>query len=268
MSGSGLSCLCPLFVPATRIDRFAKAAASGADAIIIDLEDAVPPEAKITAREALDTKILPNAPTFLRINGFATAWYAGDLEIVRRLGITSIVLPKCERPDEIANLRAVLGPIEIIALIETAKGLANARTIAGAGAARLAFGSIDLSADLGCSPLREVLVPARAEIVLASRLAGLCPPLDGITMAINDPPQVLGDAQHACAMGFGGKMCIHPSQIAHVKAGFRPSAADMAWAEAIAAVPGDGVVNIEGTMVDAPVRARARQILARQKAAG
>ena len=263
MWDSVLGCLAPLFVPADRPDRFAKAAASGADAIIIDLEDAIAPDRKAQVRDALSRELLPDAPILLRVNGAPTEWFAGDLAAARALAIDAVLLPKAESPDDIARVR-VAGSFGVVALIESARGLANARAIAG-GAGRLAFGSIDYAVDLGCAHEREPLLAARSEVVLASRLAGLPPPLDGVTTAIDDPAAAESDARYAASLGFSGKLCIHPRQIAAVKAGFAPTAAEVDWANAILAVPEGGAARVAGTMVDAPVRQRARQILARQR---
>jgi citrate lyase subunit beta/citryl-CoA lyase len=262
---AALSCLAPLFVPADRPDRFAKAAASGADAIIIDLEDAIAPDRKAEVRDALSRDELPASPILLRVNGASTAWFAGDMAAALALGIEGLLLPKVETTDDIAKVRAA-GLFNIVALIETARGLANARAIAR-GVARLAFGSIDYAVDLGCGHEREALLAARSEIVLASRLADLPPPLDGVTTAIDDPGAAEADARYAASLGFAGKLCIHPRQIAAVNAGFAPTAAEVEWAESILAAPEGGAARVAGTMVDAPVRQRARQILARRRGA-
>ena len=263
MREAALTCLAPLFVPADRPDRFAKAAASGADAIIIDLEDAIAPDRKAQVRDALSRDTLPAAPILLRVNGTATEWFAGDLAAALALGIGCLLLPKAETPGDIATVRAA-GPFGIVALIETAHGLANARAIAG-GVDRLAFGSIDYAVDLGCAHRREALLTARSEVVLASQLAGLHPPLDGVTTGFDDPAEAEADARYASSLGFAGKLCIHPRQIEAVKAGFAPTAAEVDWATAILAAPEGGAAKVAGTMVDAPVRQRARQILARRR---
>src|SRR5215470_2193604 len=175
-----LSCLAPLFVPADRPDRFAKAAASGADAVIIDLEDAVAPERKAAVRDALSREVLPAAPILLRINAASTEWFAADAAAARALGVDGVLLPKSEGAGDLDKVRAIAGPLDVVALIESARGVANARTIAAGGAARLAFGSIDYAVDLGCSHERGALLAARSELVLASRLAGILAPLDGV----------------------------------------------------------------------------------------
>ncbi len=255
--------IAPLFVPAHRPERFAKAAASGADAIILDLEDAVPVDAKEAARAAL--RSLPDGvPVLVRINAAGTPWHEGDLAALRDLSITGplagIVLPKAEVLADIARV-ALLHPV--VALIETARGLAGARQIAAAhGVARLAFGSIDFAADLGCGHEREALASARCELVLASRLAGLAAPLDGVTANFRDDAAAAGDARYARMLGFGGKLAIHPQQVAPILGGFRPLDEEADWARRVLA-SGDGAVALDGAMIDEPVRARARWVLAR-----
>ena len=141
-----------------------------------------------------------------------------------------------------------------------------ARRIAGAGA-RLAFGSIDFAADIGCAHVREALLSARSELVLASRLAGRAAPLDGVTTSINDPDLVRGDAAHAAMLGFGGKLLIHPAQVEPARAGFRPTPDELAWAERVLAAGRDGrATTVDGAMVDAPVRLRAEQVRRRADA--
>jgi citrate lyase subunit beta/citryl-CoA lyase len=252
-----------LFVPADRPERFAKAAASGADAIIIDLEDAVAPAAKSAARDALRTPgALPDAAIiFIRVNAIGTGWHEADMAALAGLRIAGVMLPKAESAQGIATIS-----LPIIALIETARGLAAARAIAAAGVAQLAFGSVDYAADLGLAHERDPLLCARAELVLASRLAGLPPPLDGVTLSIDDDAGIEDDARHAAKLGFGAKLCIHPRQIVAVHAGFAPSEADIAWAQRILATGEGGAVAVDGAMVDAPVRRRAEQILHRTQA--
>ena len=177
---SGVACVAPLFVPANRSDRFGKAAASAADAIILDLEEAVAPEDKVGARAALTTGFTAK-PVIVRINAAGTRWHGDDLRAVAGLACAAVMVPKAERADVLSAL-ALSRPI--IALIETAQGIAHARAIAGTpGVGRLAFGSVDYAADLGCAHAREALASARAELVLASRLAGIPPPLDGVTLS-------------------------------------------------------------------------------------
>jgi citrate lyase subunit beta/citryl-CoA lyase len=262
-----LPCIAPLFVPADRPERFAKAAISGADAIIIDLEDAVAPARKAMARaELCRGGALPqNILIYVRLNARATPWYAEDMAAIAGLDVAGIILPKTESVADVQAVAAILNEREVIALIETAAGLAAGRQIAGAaGTTRLAFGSIDFCADLGLAHTREALLMARSELVLASRLGGLAAPLDGVTASLGDVQLAEEDARYAASLGFGGKLCIHPAQVAPVKRGFAPSEAEIAWAERVLAAGDDGAAAVDGELVDAPVRARAIRIMAQR----
>lgn len=250
----------PLFVPANRPERFVRAATSGADAVILDLEDSVDPSAKSCARQTLVCDFT-NIPVIVRINGAGTPWHDEDLAAVGRLPFAAVLVPKAESstlPEIVDRLRGR----EIIALVETARGIADARDIATQNAVtRLAFGSIDFAADIGCAFNSKALLCARTELVIASRLAGLPGPIDGVTPNISDPSIVLRDAQNAQELGMTGKLCIHPSQIKCVSQGFRPTTAQVEWAKRVIDA-GEGAVALEGEMVDEPVRLRARAILA------
>lgn len=249
----------PLFVPADRPERFAKAAASGADAIIIDLEDAVAAPAKDAARAALSAAFA-SVPILVRINAAGTSWHREDLDAVAKLPFAAIMVPKAERLADLAEVAKVL---PVVALVETVKGIAAARAIAQSGhVRRLAFGSIDYAADLGCAHVREALVHARAEVVFASKLGALPPPLDGVTTDVSDGELASADAVYARALGFGGKMLIHPGQVAPVLESFRLHDEEVAWARRVLE-SGDGVVQLDGEMVDEPVRVLARSIIAR-----
>ncbi|MTH64159.1 HpcH/HpaI aldolase/citrate lyase family protein [Paracoccus shanxieyensis] len=250
----------PLFVPANRPERFAKAAASGADAVILDLEDAVAADAKDAARAALACDFT-DLPVIVRINAHGTVWHDADVAAVAALQPAAVILPKAEDAAITAAVAAALD-LPVIALIESALGLAQVRAIAQAtGVVRLAFGSVDFCADLGCAHLREVLLPARSELVLASRLAGIEAPIDGVTVQLDDPAISHDDAAHARALGMTGKLCIHPRQIAEVRRAFAPTPGEIDWARRVLA-SGDGAVSVEGAMVDEPVRIRARAVLA------
>lgn len=251
----------PLFVPANRPERFEKAARSGTDAVILDLEDAVAADAKDAARSALRGDFT-DLPVIVRINAMASVAHETDLVAVKALRPAAIILPKAEAP-ELAEVLAMSLPCPIIALIETAQGLAHARQIAAVrGVARLAFGSVDFCADLGCAHQRDVLAPARFELVLASRLAGIAAPFDGVTVRLDDLSQTSDDAAHARDIGMGGKLCIHPGQVEPVLNAFSPGEVEIAWARRVLAA-GDGAVQVDGAMVDEPVRVRARAILHR-----
>lgn len=250
-----------LFVPANRPERFAKAAASHPDAVILDLEDAVAAADKDTARAAL-VRDFTDLPVIVRINSVGTPWHEADVQAVAALRPDAVILPKSENPGQVAAVANRLGGIALLGLIESARGLADARAIATLdGVQRLVFGSVDFCADLGMSHDRDLLLSARFELVLASRLAGIGAPIDGVTTRLDDPTSATGDASHARALGMAGKLCIHPRQVADVKLAFAPSDAEIAWATRVLA-SGDGAVSVDGEMIDAPVRTRARSILA------
>lgn len=263
MTFSFLDTLCTaLFVPATRPDRFDKAAASGADAVVIDLEDAVAPADKERARANLEGVSLP-VPVIVRINPVGMMWHKDDLATMRALRPDAVMVPKAEAGERLSEILSALAPIPVIALVETALGAANARTIADMqGVARLAFGSIDYCADLDCDHDAAVLLPARSNLVLASRLAGLPAPMDGVTADTVDLTQTSADAHHARALGMGGKLLIHPAQVAPARRAFEPTQAQIKQARRILSAP-EGVALLDGEMVDAPVRARAERVLAR-----
>lgn len=255
-----IACVAPLFLPANRLDRLAKAYASGADALILDLEDAVAPGEKTSARAVL-AGFRPEMPIFVRVNSAGTAWHDDDVRTAHTLSLAGIILPKAETGPALKALAA--GPLPVLALVETARGLAEARAIAQThGVARLIFGSVDYAADLGLSHEREVLMAARAELVLASRLAGIAPPIDGVTLALTDEAALQGDIDHARCMGFTGKLAIHPKQVATILRGFLPNADEIDWARRVLAA-GDGVTVIDGKMVDEPLRIAASRIMAR-----
>jgi citrate lyase subunit beta/citryl-CoA lyase len=256
-----LDVLAPLFVPANRPERFEKAAASAADAIILDLEDAVAIDAKDAARSALRDDFT-DKPILVRINGIGTAWHTADMAAIDRRRFAAVIVPKAEAGSAFSALCAAC-PVPVIALIESAAGIAEARWIATTDKVeRLAFGSIDYCADLGCAHSREALLAARSELVLASRLGSLLAPIDGVTTAIDDAALITNDARNARDLGFGGKLCIHPRQIEAIRAGFSPNEAEIAWARRVLA-SGDGAAAVDGAMVDEPVRIRARAILKR-----
>ena len=253
-----------LFVPADRPERWTKAFASGADAVILDLEDAVSANAKSAARESIASSAsqLGSFPFLIRINGADTAWRAADLDLLERVTAAGVMLPKVNSSAEVTAVRALVGERPIVALIETVAGLANVETIAAA-ADRIAFGSIDFAADLGCRHERDALLYARSRIVLAARLAGRPAPIDGVTRSLRDEAEIIADARHAASLGFSGKLLIHPAQVLPTLKGFIPDDADVAWARGILAGATQGAaVAADGGMVDAPVILRAEQIIA------
>ena len=253
-----------LFVPGSRPDRFEKALAAGANAVIIDLEDAVAPADKERAREDVSAWLAPHRAVMVRINGADTAWFGDDLALCRRPGVAAVMLPKAERAEDIAALRGA-GAATVLPLIESAAGMAALTAIAAApGVQRLVFGSIDFQVDLGMrDALEDELLFFRSQLVLTSRLAGLQAPVDGVSTAIDDADQLRDDVLRARRLGFGGKLCIHPRQVASVNRHFAPSAAERAWAQRVleaAAASGGAAIAVDGKMVDKPVILRAQAI--------
>ena len=254
-----------LFVPGDRAERIGKARASGADAVVVDLEDAVAPGSKGAARDAVAGALDAAQPVVLRINGIDTGWFADDARLCAHPGVAAVMLPKAGSADSVAALRAACAGKPVVALVETAAGIAGLAELAAAGIARLAFGSIDFQLDLDIADDDLALLPFRMQLVLASRLAGLPPPVDGVTTALDDEARIDADSRRARALGFGAKLCIHPKQVAIVNAAFSPTAAELAWARRVvdAAAAADGAaVAVDGKMVDAPVLMRARRLLA------
>ena len=255
-----------LFVPGNRPDRFAKACASAADAVIVDLEDAVPPDDKASARVSIVQWVSAEHPVLVRINGAETPWFREDLELAALPGVVGIVIPKAEQVDDIITVARHATPTSaIVPLIESARGFANALAIARVpGVQRLAFGSIDFEFDLGIRGDGEELLHFRSQLVLVSRLAGVRAPVDGVTTDLRDGERIAVDTLRARRLGFGGKLCIHPNQVAAVNDGFSPDEGEVAWARRVleaAAVAKGAAVAVDGKMVDAPVIAKAGAIV-------
>lgn len=260
-----------LFVPANRPERIPKALASGTDAVIVDLEDAVAPDAKQAARDALDRFMTenPHAGLWVRINGPDSAYFEDDLTLCTgRTGITGLVIPKCEHARDLMRVSDQVGK-PLWPLIESARGLAGlAEIVPVERVERLAFGALDLALDLDLVEDHEgaesILDQARYQLILQSRVAGLAPPLAGVCPSIRDLDKVTAAADRARAMGFGGMLCIHPAQVLPVHRAFTPTAAQLQWARRVmeAQSSGTGAVAIDGQMIDAPVVERARRILA------
>jgi citrate lyase subunit beta / citryl-CoA lyase len=262
-----------LFVPGTRPERFIKALDSGADGIIIDLEDAVAAEDKQIARDAIRSAW----PTFnaeqkkrliIRSNSPGSQFYAADLILAQELDVACLLIPKSESLDQINGAAQILPNTAIIPMIETAIGLDHLNDIATAEQVlRLALGNLDLQADLGmvCDSQESELQTARFQIVLASRLAQIAPPIDGVTPSTDDIERITNDAERAKRMGFGGKLCIHPKQVPIVKGSFMPSAEELSWAHRV--VEADktskgSAVKLDGRMIDRPVVLLAQRTLA------
>jgi citrate lyase subunit beta/citryl-CoA lyase len=257
-----------LFVPADWPERIAKARASGADAVIVDLEDAVAPEAKVRARETLAALLDEAAPLVVRINAAGTPWFDDDLELCRHPGVAAIMLPKAEGIDAVCTVVETTYH-DVLPIIESARGLKEIHSIASVpGVIRLAFGSVDLALDLGidCDPdgAEIELLAFRSQLVLASRLAGLAAPVDGVSTAIDDLHRLQANTERSRRLGFGAKLCIHPKQLATVQAVFTPSPERLDWARRVCKAfetAGGSAVAVDGQMVDLPVVQRARAVL-------
>lgn len=260
-----------LFVPATRPERIAKALASGADRVIVDLEDAVEEAAKEQARHNLRQFLgeQPDAKVLVRVNAPEHWAHHEDLALCHRhAGVIGILLPKAETAEQVA--RASATGRAVLPIIESARGLVALPQLASAkGVERLSFGSLDLGLDLDLrndsEAAAQVLGHARYAVLLHSRAAALGAPLDGVYPNIQDTDGLYQHVQFARDMGFGGALCIHPSQVDVIHRAMRPSETELAWARRVldGAASGAGVFKLDGQMVDAPVILRARALVAR-----
>ncbi|MGL6111143.1 MAG: HpcH/HpaI aldolase/citrate lyase family protein [Rubrivivax sp.] len=264
-----------LFVPGNRAERFDKAIASGADAVVLDLEDAVTPQDKAGARDAVARYLAAADHTLrqhlvVRINDQDTPWFDADLAMLAAAQARCVMLPKAEAVTTVARVRSASPDIEVLALIESARGVLNAEALAGAvGVVRLVFGTLDFALDLELvdDPLAGPLGldAAASWLAWSSRSAELPSPVAGVTPDIDDPARLRADFARARAHGFGAKLCIHPKQVAVVHEALAPGAAELDWARrVVAAAEGSaGAVRVDGRMVDKPVLQRALRLLAR-----
>jgi len=260
-----------LFVPGDRLDRLPKALASGAHAVIVDLEDAVAPEHKAAARAGLarEWASLPaeqRARLAVRINAAGTAWHEDDHALLRRLAPQppgAVMLAKAETATAIERVaRSAVAPV--LPLLESSQGLHALDIVAQAhGVLRIAFGHLDFQADLGlhCGVDERELDAVRLALVLASRRAGLPSPIDGVTASLDDSDRLADDIDRSRRFGFGAKLCIHPKQVHAVNAALGPTLAQREWAQRVleaSQLNGAGAFRLDGEMVDAPVLLRAR----------
>jgi (S)-citramalyl-CoA lyase len=261
-----------LFTPATRPDRFDKAAASGADVSIIDLEDSVAPADKVEARRtALSHLAQPAAGSSgraLRINGLETRFGLADLQAFLESSASPdyLVLPKTESAAHLQILDRLLAEAgkatRLVALIESAQGLAAAEAIAASTPRlqALLFGAADMSADLGAGTAWAPLAYARSRVVAACALAGVLA-IDSPFFDVKDHEGLAQETSQAIALGFAGKAAIHPNQIAPINAALTPRPEEVDRARAILAENAKGVGVVQGQMVDEAVARKARRIL-------
>ncbi len=274
-----------LFVPGNRPERFDKAARSGAHAVVLDLEDSVPPRDKAGARRAIAEHWAGLAADpfgvewVIRINapcGAGAGDCLEDLALLASLAETpggrpaAVMAPKAESAQGLAHLREALPGWPVLPLIETAAGWRDVDAVARApGVLRLCVGHIDFMADTGidCGPEEAELAPLRFAVAMATRLANLAPAVDGVTAQVTDLDRLAADTRRARRFGFGGKLCIHPGQVATVHQAFSPTPEELDWARRVIeadTAAGGAAVQIDGRMVDLPVVRAARRILHRR----
>ena len=277
-----------LFAPGNHSRRVEKALSLDADVVILDLEDAVAIGEKLTTRGGVVSALQgPRSGLgYIRINAYDTDFCYGDLCTVIAKGVDGIILPKVETADQIKsvdwlvsqlekNADLTIGSIDIMPIIETGLGVANVRKIAEAGTRvrRLSFGAGDYSKDMRINwTLNESeMNHARAEIALASRAAGLDPPVDTVWIHVKDTEGCQRSAQAVRDMGYQGKLCIHPDQIEPVNSAFTPSGEEVAFSKKIvtafdeAEASGLASIQVDGYFVDYPIVDQARRTLALMK---
>jgi citrate lyase subunit beta/citryl-CoA lyase len=273
-----------LFAPGNHARRVEKALTLPADGVILDLEDAVAISEKVATRPTVAEAFgKPRAgKLYVRVNAMSTDWCYGDIVAVVQNGLDGIILPKVEHAHElrtadwlIANLERARGmrpgSIDLIPIIETAAGIGNLGRICRSGTRvrRIAFGAGDFTLDMGMQWTRNEaeLLPHRAACVLHSRAGGLEPPLDTVWADLRDAEGFLASARHAAALGFQGKMCIHPDQVTAANAAFTPDDAAVAQARRIVAAfekaeeQGLASIQLDGQFIDYPIVQRARRVL-------
>jgi len=260
-----------LFVPGTRPERFGKALASGADCVVLDLEDAVAADDKQRARDGIarwftDATPAERARIVVRINDAASAWFSDDLRTLQDCGCAQVLLPKAEETWQIAAVAAAVPGAQVLALIESARGVARVDDIAATGSVtRLVFGTLDfaLDLDIDISDDPTGLAYAAGRIAIASRVAGLPAPVAGVTPQLDDGERLLADLALSRRQGFGAKLCIHPSQVAPIHTALRPGAEALDWARRVLAADAasPGAARLDGRMVDRPVVLQAQRTL-------
>ena len=261
-----------LFVPGTRPERFAKALASGADCVLLDLEDAVAAADKPRARNAIAQWFSQAAPAerariAVRINDAASRHFGDDLLALQACGCTQLVLPKAEEPWQIAAVSEAIAGAQVLALVESSRGVARVEEVAAMrGVTRLLFGTLDFALDLDIDITDDAsgLAYAASRIAIASRVAGLPAPVAGVTPQLDDSARLLADLAQSRRLGFGAKLCIHPSQVAPIHTALRPSALALDWARRVlvADAASPGAARLDGRMVDRPIVLQAQRTLA------
>lgn len=266
-----------LFAPAVRPDLLRKMPRTDADAIVIDLEDATPPDAKDTGRVEMRSAVADLAgqlPILVRVNDDTTPWHDDDLDSLPTEGLAGLVMPKIETIAGLDSLAARLADrgldMPVIGGVETALGVADARSLLAHDLISAAyFGAEDFIADLGGvrTASNDEVAYARAQVALAGRLAEVTV-VDQVVADFTDDDRCRRECLEARSMGYGGKLCIHPSQVAIANAAFLPSSEEIDRARRLlkayddAKAQGVASVAFEGQMVDEPVAVQARRVLA------
>ena len=273
MSGPPLRARSLMFIPGGRSDMVAKVARIAPDVAVVDLEDAVAAADKDAARRTAVEAVaalgaLPATTVLVRVNAAGSPWYADDVAAVAGSAAAGLVLPKLARRGEIDALLAELdrrgcADAVVVAGLETGLGVADARELLP-GVAACYFGAEDFIADLGGRRTRtgaEVL-HARSQVVLAAHLAGVVP-IDQAVVEVGDTEHFVADARDGAALGYQGKICLHPSQVAAAHEVFSPTPAEVAHAERVLTAGGAGVAVLDGEMIDEVHLRMARTVLAR-----
>jgi citrate lyase subunit beta / citryl-CoA lyase len=260
-----------LFVPGNRPERFTKAFTSGADAVILDLEDAVAREEKAGARRAIANWFATasdsdRARTVIRINDVHAGTFGEDIALLQEIRAAAVVLPKTESPDQVGTVRNAVPSCGVLALIESARGVAMAHEVAKAdGVACLVFGTLDYALDLDIDIAHdsEGLVYAAGTLAVASRAANLAAPVAGVTPQLNDEQRLVSDLAWARRHGFGSKLCIHPKQVAPIHNALAPAPQAVEWARRVLAADAasPGAAQLDGRMIDRPVVLQAQRTL-------
>jgi citrate lyase beta subunit len=282
-----------LFVPGAEPRKLERAREAGADTLILDLEDAVAPDKKAAARgyvaEALRAGGFAGAELAVRVNAPRTDDFASDLDAVLGAGGRTLVVPKAERPDDVARVveairaraagaRADEPDVQLLLLVESPLGIANAIAIASAAApvAALCFGHADFSLEMGlrgADASRGITFHARCTLAIAAKACRVAP-IDSVYLAVKDDAGFRADAELGLALGFEGKLCIHPRQAAIANEVYTPQAAEIEHARRVIAAAesaraeGRGVFALDGKMIDAPIVAVQRRVLERARRAG
>jgi citrate lyase subunit beta / citryl-CoA lyase len=253
-----------LFAPGHNARLLARVFDAGADAVMLDLEDAVPPDAKETARR-LVAEALSERPAWVRVNEARTALCKADLAVVSAAAY-GIRIPKVESSEDVAWVAERAPGKPLICAIETARGVLGATEIAAVpGVRHLAMGGVDLARDLSATSGNLQTLYVRSHLVLASRAAGIQPPIDSVYAHLDDEHGLRDQAEFARLLGFFGKSAIHPRQLPVLHEVFTPTDQQIAWAQEVLAefgAAGGAALRLPGgEFVDLPVAERARRVL-------